>query len=134
MLFITLSIVLIATLFYRLVFCGTVIRISLNGMNENVVGIDYTTVNILNPFKSWKIKQAIKEAYINMQKKSPSDEKAKYIYSNLKIDEGFEILDLYKKGGNFYAFAKFPAKKEDNVIDVLLFIFDSNYKIKEIEF
>lgn len=134
MLFIVISIILVTTLIYRVLFCGTIFRISLKGMNENIVGIEYTTVNILNPLKSWKAKRAIKEAYINMQNNLHNNDKTKYIYTNLRIDEDFEILDLYKNDGNFYAFAQFPTKGNENVIDKLLFIFDNDFKVKEIEF
>jgi hypothetical protein len=119
---------------YKLIYSYTIIRIETPIFNENIMGIKFTTFNLLNPIKEPKMRSKIKIFLKDLSTIGLSQKKIAYLNENLLLDDDFEILDMYRKEGKIYIFTSFKVKENETVINRLLFILNNRYEVKRVLF
>jgi hypothetical protein len=119
---------------YKLIYSYTIIRIETPIFNENIMGIKFTTFNLLNPIKEPKMRSKIKIYLKDLSTIGLNQKKIAYLNENLLLDDDFEILDMYRKEGKIYIFTSFKVKENETVINRLLFILNNRYEVKRVLF
>jgi hypothetical protein len=127
---ILIGIVLIVVL-YRLLFCYSLLRISTRATTENIVGEKYTTVNVLNPFRTNNIKKVLHRTLNELSDDYP---KSSFLRQNIEFQGEIRILDIYSKNDELLVFTECEAIN-DTSISKVLFICDVNdYKVQDIQY
>jgi hypothetical protein len=125
---------MVGLLTYRFIYSYTILRIQSPLSNENIMGIKFTTLNILNPIKERKVKTKIKIALKDLSGIGLNQKKITYLKVNLWLEDDFEILDMYGKEEEIYIFTSFKVKEKETVINRILFMLNNEYEVKRVLF